>query len=386
MLACVVFLLALGLVMIHSIDGALERAFIRTAANASFFSLQLAWGALGILIMLILARTDYRVWRGFAWPFLWVTIALLALVFLPPLGHKVYGSFRLITFGPVNIQPAHLAKLSIILLLAHCMAQMQEFQQVLRAEQQSKVVYSFIDEFCVYWVPGLILGVVVAFVFEEPYFGVALLIQMVGLFVMFVGGMRRRYLYAICGLAFVGWQLRCGWADPFRWMRLINMFTVDQTVHVEATCSPYSYVALVKSGWTGVGLGHTQNIKYFGPEAAADFIASVMVEELGLMCILAMVLVFVALVSTGFHVSLRARDAFGTLLGMGLCCMLGLQFLINFAVFTGNMRFGSVQLPLICYGGFSLVVDLAAIGLLLSIAGRADPENRMSGDTLKDHP
>ncbi|MEI7902246.1 MAG: FtsW/RodA/SpoVE family cell cycle protein [bacterium] len=370
-LVCVGSLLGLGLVMLHSIDGTLARTAGQNVGRASFFGLQLCWGVPGVLIMFALSSVDYRVWRRFAWPFMWLVVMLLVLVFLPPLGHRIKGAYRMLSFGPLLFQPVELAKLAVILFLAHVFALLQKFRQVPCTELQPAIPYPRLASFFTWFMPVWFFGLAVLLIFLEPAFCDALLTLLAGLVVMFLGGMKPRYLAVVGGAAFFICQFIAWQADPQRWMSSVAIL-FERNASSHPACLFYPCLAFVKGGWTGVGLGQSQTMQYYYPEAADDFVTSVIGEELGMIGVLLVVLAFVALVAAGIHISLRARAVFGTLLGMGLSCLIGLQALLNLTVATGTLHLGSVSLPFISYTGFGLVVELAAVGLLLSIARHTD--------------
>lgn len=373
-LVCVLFLLSFGLVMLYSAS----YPFALRSAQYNhdplwFLNRQLLWIGIGIVAMLVTAGVDYARWRKFAW-LLWIVATVLcALVLVPGIGKMVNGSRRWLQFG--SIQPSELGKIAVILLLAHYLDRWQRNVQEVRAKRFFLFRQSLADLGRGSIVPMLIMGVVAGLVVLETDAGTSALIALVGLCVMFIGGVRWWLLgpaYAAGGGLFL-WFLVF---DPVRGKRIRDFY--DFWNHIQDTCYQQwqGMLAFGCGGITGVGLGQSRTKEHYLPYASSDFIGPICGEELGLVGMAVLLAAFVVLIAVGIHVSTRARELYGCLLGMGIVSLIGCQALINLAVVTSLMPNKGLPLPFVSYGGSNLCVMLACVGLLLSVArhaGAPDP-------------
>jgi cell division protein FtsW len=344
-------LLALGLVMIYSASFVVaEKKFHCGTYFLQWHAIYLLAGCLALAVTSVL---DYhhlaRHWR---W---WIVAALilLALVMIPGLGAKFNGARRWMRLGAMTIQPSEIAKPLMILGLAGWIARSREKIASLR------------DGF----LPGaLIVGVAVVLVAIEPDLGSAGLFACVLGALLFVGGVRLRYAFPAFALALPLGALvaysRLGYirsrvevwlsgsADP-----LGAGYHINQAMMAEGS-----------GGVLGAGLGQGQSKLLFLPEIHNDFIFALIGEELGLVGTLSVVALFALFVIQGWRVARRAPDMLGSLIALGVTLCIGFQAAINIAVVTHSMPTKGIALPLISYGGSSLVFTLASIGLLLNVA------------------
>jgi cell division protein FtsW len=294
----------------------------------------------------------YRAWQRLAVPLLALTVALLALVLHPTAGVSAYGSSRWLAFGPVTVQPSEIAKLALVV-----------FTAVVLTKKWGRL-----DELGHVALPLLPVVVVVAgMIMLQPDLGTTLIVAGTVFLVLFVAGIRLRYLIAtgIVGSA-VGVALI--FSADYRRVRFLAFLDP----WADATNTGYqlvqSLIALGSGGWLGVGLGASRQKWAYVPNAHTDFIFSILGEELGLLGELAVLVAFGVLVFAGIRIATRARDVFGRLLAAGIVSWFGLQALINLGAVTGLLPITGVPLPFVSYGGSSLVVSMAAVGILWNIA------------------
>ncbi|MCX7868056.1 MAG: putative lipid II flippase FtsW, partial [Limisphaera sp.] len=278
----------------------------------------------------------------------------LALVLVPGIGIRVNGASRWLGFGSVRLQPSEFAKLALILLIAWYGERRARQLMTLRGVVK----------------PGLAVGVMLGLVFLEPDVGTTVLMAGLALALFLVAGVSWRLVLpaGLAGAAAVGWYV---WQDPVRAQRIFSWVALEETKQGTGFQPYQAMLALGSGGWTGLGLGNGRQKMGFVPEHHTDFIFAVVGEELGLVGTLLVLFLYVTVLWCGLWIALRARDTFGLLLAMGVTLLISMQAIINIGVVTSLFPNKGLPLPFISYGGSSLVVMLAAVGLLLSVARRA---------------
>ena len=350
-LVIVVALTAIGILMVYSSSA--MKAYIATDDSLSIVGPQIAWGGLGILALLGMMRLDYRYLRFASVPVFAVAVLLLVLVFVPSLNIVVGGSARWLKLGPLPaLHPAELAKLALVIYLAHWFA------------KRGTRVKSF-------WggtIPFLVIvGPIVALVFKEPDLGTTMVIALTAVTMFFLAGGRMLHL-ALIGLgafmALVAVGLRAyqldrirTWLDPWSDKLGAGFHTIQ------------GLLALGLGGLLGAGLGESRLAGgLFLPNASNDYIFAIIGEEFGLIGAGVVIVLFVGLAYSGIRVSLAAPDTFGSLLAAGITAWLCIQAFINIGVVVALIPVTGITLPFISAGGSSLTISLAAVGILLSIS------------------
>jgi cell division protein FtsW len=344
---------AAGLVMILSASSV--EAYKRYGSSFLFFNRQVVGGALGLVAMFACARFDYRKLRGLAAPLLAVTIVLLVAVLIPGVGVTRGGSSRWLDLGPLTLQPSELAKLALIL-----------FTAAVFDRKGGKIFDP--REFFVPLVPAV--GIVSLLIMVQPDLGTTIIAAASAMLVAYLAGARLRHLGLLLtsgGLAAAALSL----SESYRRARLFSfvnpwadpMNTGYQTIQGQ--------IALGSGGWFGVGLGASRQKWSYVPNAHTDFILAILGEELGLFGTLFVVALFAFFIYLGVRIARKAPDRFGFLLAGGITGWMGLQAIVNMGAVTGILPITGVPLPLISFGGSSLVFTMAAIGILLSIARRS---------------
>jgi cell division protein FtsW len=292
-------------------------------------------------------------------PLLAITGVLLVLVLHPAAGTVAGGSARWIALGPVTIQPSEFAKLAMVAFSATVLTR--------KWKTLSDPVHLLLPL-------GLPLALVCGLIMLQPDLGTTLIVAGSLLMMLFVSGLQLRYLLGTC-LAGGGLGLALIMAEGYRRERLFAFLhpLADRTN--EGYQLFQSLVALGSGGWLGVGLGQSRQKWMYVPNAHTDFIFSILGEELGLIGEIVVLALFGALIYTGIRIAVHAPDTFGRLLAGGIVSWLGLQTLVNLGAVTGLLPITGVPLPLVSFGGSSLVVTLAAIGILVNI-GRSPPPKR----------
>lgn len=356
-LSFVLILLTVGLVMLYSSSYAFS--YNQYGNSYKFITRQAMFAAVGVAVMLVVSRIDYHIWRKFAWILYAVSTVMLAvLLVLPPMveGKDVK---RWIVIGPINFQPSEIAKFAVILL----------FSSLIAANHKQMKSFKFIAFLVV------LLGLQCGLVVLEPHLSATVLIFAIGIVLLIVGGLPKRYILGGVGagvglgvLAVITGVIGYGsdrikyWLDPWA----DAMGKGFQTIQ--------SLLAIGSGGILGRGIGQSRQKYLWLPEPHNDFIFAIVCEELGLVGALIIILLFCLLVWRGFTIAMRAKDKFGSLLALGLTFQVGLQAMLNIWVVTNTIPNTGISLPFFSYGGTSLLILLAEMGIVLSVSRGANIE------------
>ena len=213
-------------------------------------------------------------------------------------------------------------------------------------------------------------GALLGLIFIEPDRGTTILLAAVTGTMLVVAGVRLTYVVPFGLVGLIGLVISIA-NDPMRMRRIASWLDLEETKTTTGQQAYQAMLALGAGGWTGLGLGSGRQKLGFVPENHTDFIFSVIGEELGLIAGMLVILAFMAIVVCGVFIASRARDKFGTMLGIGITFLIGFQAFINIGVVTSALPNKGLPLPFISYGGSNLVVMLACVGLVLSIARQA---------------
>ena len=352
-LVLVVLVLISGLVMLFSASYAAGLA--DEGDSMYYIKRQLIAALLGVGAMLVTSRLDYRIYRKLSWVAAAVSVLLLILVF--PMGVTVNGARRWLYLG-LRFQPSEIAKIGMILVLAHVIAK--------NYDKMSTFTSGIM-------IPLGIPGVFALLVIIEPHLSSALLLVIIGVVMVFVGGANWKHLL-LCFLvvlllvvlvvsmtSYMGKRVNA-WLDPW---------SDPQGEGYQIIQSLY---AIGSGGLMGLGLGNSQQKYGYLPEAHNDYIFSIACEELGFIGAVVIILLFALLVWRGFRIALKARDKFGCLICVGVMTQIGAQTLLNIAVVSNAIPSTGISLPFFSYGGTSLVLLLLEMGVVLNISRYSNTE------------
>jgi cell division protein FtsW len=347
-------LTAFGLVMVFSASEVQGWLWFHNAAY--YFERQLIWLALGVVLFWAGAHLDYHRLRPLAWPLGIATVGLLLLVLLPHFGVEVNGARRWLKLGPLQMQPAELAKIAAIIFMALWLERHRE-----RLSSLENGVVPFLA----------LLGFVTFLVILERDLGTTLIVAGILLSQFLVAGGRKRHvlllalIIGLCVYLFI--QM-----EPYRLHRIlafINPWSDPLNTGFQAI---QSVVALGSGGFAGVGLGQSIQKYQWLPFAHTDFIFAIVGEETGLIGTSAVLSLFALFAYRGYRVALKAPDAFGSLLACGVTTWIALQALINIAAVTVTLPTTGIPLPFISYGGSSLAITLLAVGILMNVSTQSE--------------
>lgn len=341
-------LLGLGVVMVAS-AGTVEG--LRVHGDPLFYmKRQLLWALLGLLLMAALVRIDYRTLQPLALPGLGLAILLLVVVLL--VGVEAGGGRRWIALGPLNLQASEVAKLATINFLAAWIA-----------ERRGRLAHFLTGLLPPLAVLGLLFGLVVL----EPDFGTAVLLVVAGLALLFCGGASPWHLGMI-GLAGIPGLALLIRMEPYRMRRILAFLDPWKDPLDTGFQTIQSLLAIGSGGLFGAGLGQGKQKFLYLPEQHTDFIFAVLGEELGFVGASLVLILFFLFAWRGLRIALRAPDFYGTMLGTGITLLITLQALLNIGVVTGSLPITGVTLPFLSFGGSSLTITLAGVGILLNLS------------------
>ena len=351
--AVTLLLVAIGLVMVFSASAVMANE--RFGSAYTFLLRQMAWAAAGLMVMIITMNVDYRRYKHPAVVFslLGVTMVMLLAVFFLDRSHNTHRWIRL---GPFSFQPSEVAKPAIILFLAYFLEnrtqQMDDWRQTLLPAALPTVVFA-----------GLIL--------KQPDLGTAMVCVAISAVVLFVAGMRLRYLgYAAVASIPVLYLMifRVRW----RYERILAFLNPYADPQGRGFHIIQSLIAAGTGGVTGLGLMEGKQKLFYLPEPHTDFIFAVIAEELGLIGATAVLALFALFLYRGMRTALATREPFARFLATGITAMIVVQAMFNISVVLGVMPTKGIPLPFISYGGSSLFVTLASVGVLLNITQATD--------------
>jgi len=357
-----VILTLIGLVMVFSASGVVAGNRFHDAIY--FLKRQIAWLLFGFILLQLASRLDYLVWRKLAVPILAVTCVLLVLVLIPSIGVAVKGARRWLKLGPISLQPAEMVKLVAVFYVAAYLTN--------KGERIKEFKAGFLP-------PLLVVGLLSGLVLLQPDLGTVVVVGVVTLGLLFLGGARLLHLSGLIPMFLIAVGLLI-WKSPYRLQRLLIFLDPTKDPTGAGFQVNQSFLAFGSGGPFGVGLGAGKQKLYFLPEAHTDFVLALVGEELGLVGTTAVMLLFAILIMKGLKIAGRAQDPFGRHLAYGITLLIGAQAMINASVATGLLPTKGLTLPLVSYGGSSLLVNLLAIGILLSIS-----RDRQGGRRASDY-
>lgn len=358
-------LIGLGLLMVASAsivvsDEQLHQPFY-------YFYRQLIGVGAGILAGSLVVQFEIIFWKKMGGILLIVVMLLLALVLFPGIGHAVNGSARWLGYGPFRIQASELAKLAVVIYLAGYLFR--------RNAEIRTDLSGFLK-------PIGILGVISLLLLCEPDFGATVVIMTTALGMMFLAGMRLQHFFLLFIIVVVGLSV-LAITEPYRMARLTTFLNPWANPFDSGYQLTQSLIAFGRGGWFGVGLGKSIQKLFYLPESHTDFLFAVIAEELGLIGVLTVIGLFTFLVLRILWIGRQAQRLnrhFAGFMAYGFGIWIAIQFAVSVGVNSGILPTKGLTLPLVSYGGSSMLINCIVIALLL----RIDYENRMMMLGLRD--
>ncbi len=348
----VLLLVGMGIVMVYSASSAL--ALKKFGSDYFFLKRQALFSIIGIVVLVIFSYIPFRLYRLLTYPALAAALAMLLAVVLTGFGVTAGGSARWLQIGPLRFQPSELARMALVIYLAYSMSKKDEL----------------LRDFTVGFLPHLmVLGLFTVLLLAQPDFGSVVIFALLTWIMLFVGGCRISHLMSvILLLAPMAWLFMTR-AD-YRVRRLMSFTDPWQYRADEGYQIVHSFMAFGTGGITGAGLGKGYQKLFYLPEPHTDFIFSVVGEELGLIGVMVVILLYGIMLMRGIRIARHTQDRFGALLAMGITVTLGLQVCINMGVTLGLLPTKGLTLPFLSYGGTSLLINMAAVGIMMNIGAR----------------
>jgi cell division protein FtsW len=342
-------LVAFGLVMVYSATSA--SAALGNGDPMSYLKRQGTYAVLGIALLIVASRFDYRGLRHLAPALVVAALGLCAAVLV--IGPRVNGARRWISFGPAVFQPSELAKLALAVWLASYLARRKPPGSLKEL-----------------WRPiGLLVGVFAALIILEPDLGTVIAISVMVFAILLVSGTQLRVLFG--GMAIVtALGLAAIYIEPYRRIRFFSFLNPWHDAQGAGFQTVQAMIGIGSGGIFGVGLGQGVQKVFYLPEAHTDMIFAIIGEELGLIGVTLVIAAYAAFAWAGLRIALQCADPFGARLAAGLTALVCGQAVINLAAVLGLAPLTGIPLPFVSYGGSNLVVQLVAVGILLNIATR----------------
>ncbi len=355
-----ILLLSLGLVMVYSASISIAETGPSTDGYTAYFLVRHgAYLTVGCLVGLIAFQIPMRLWQKYAlYPFL-LCMVLLVLVLIPGIGHEVNGSRRWLPLFVVNLQPSEFMKLFVVIYIAS--------YTIRRAAYLNSFGKGFLPILIVMAMLGLLL-------LSEPDLGAFVVIVSIVMGILFLGGMHLKLFMGTIGLAFVG-LLTLILIEPYRMQRIMGFIDPWDDPYGKGYQLSHALIAFGRGGWQGVGIGGSVEKLYYLPEAHTDFLLAVIAEELGFIGVAVVIALFMWLVIRAFVIGRQAATReryFPALVAQGIGTWIGVQTFINMGVNMGVLPTKGLTLPLMSFGGSSIVANSIALAVLL----RVDWENR----------
>lgn len=345
----VLFLVGIGIVLVFSASSAL--ALKKFGTDSYFLKKQALFALLGVVTLVICRHFPYRFLRYLAYPLLILALVFLAAIQIPEFGYSAGGAIRWFRFKSFTFQPSEFARFAMIIYLAYSMSRKMDK----------------IKDFYVGFLPhALVFGMFAALIIIQPDFGSVVILGAVFWIMLFAGGVRISHLMASLFLIIpIAYYLMVN--AEYRIKRIMSFLNPWQYPADEGYQIIHSLMAFGTGGIWGTGIGKGYQKLFYLPEPHTDFIFSVIGEELGLLGVLTILGLYVLIFWRGILIARNSRDSFGSFVAIGLTTAIGLQVCVNTGVALGLLPTKGLTLPFLSYGGTSLLINMASIGILMNI-------------------
>lgn len=350
LIAVILILVFFGLIMVFSASAPSALAY---KGNEYHYILRQAIFALiGILVMFFVAKFDYHIYAKFAFPILAASFFSLFTVYIPGLGKVVNDARRWIGYGIFSLQPSEIAKIGVIIYFSYSLS------------LSKTKVNKFWQGLFRYLV---IMGAFALVLMAEPHFSCTVVLCLSCVVILFVAG-ARIWHFGIMGAGAAFLAALLVWLEPYRLARVLTFVNPFADTSDKGYQIANSLYAIGSGGIFGLGLGMSRQKLLYLPEAHNDFIFAIVCEELGLLGAAIVIILFIMLIWRGYRIAQTAPDNYGSYLATGITSLIGIQAALNIAVVTSSVPVTGVALPFFSYGGTSLVILLASMGILLNIS------------------
>ena len=349
-LICMFALLIIGLIIVYSASSIW--ASYKYADSLFYLKRQLLFGVVGVIMMFIIMRIDYWVWKKWSKPGMIMCFVFLLLVLIPGIGKEINGSQSWIGVGAFSIQPSEFMKLALMLFLAKYLSENQKHITTIKKGLLPTLSIVFLAF-------GLIM--------LQPDLGTGTVLVGTCITMIFIAGARTKHFFFLGFAGFLAFGLLIISA-PYRLKRITSFLDPWEDPLNSGFQIIQSLYAIGPGGLFGLGLGNSKQKFYYLPEPQTDFIFSILSEELGFIGATIIIILFGILFWRGIKIAIEAPDLFGTFIATGITAMITIQVMINIGVVIGLIPVTGITLPFLSYGGSSLTIMLMAVGVLLNIS------------------
>ena len=362
----VLMLTAIGIIMVYSASSVL--AFKKFGTDYFFLKKQALFAIAGLMALVGFRHFPYGYFKIMAYPLLIFALILLGAIFIPGLGYSAGGSARWLRFGGFTVQPSEFARLSMIIYLSYSIDK--------KSDNLSNFYIGFLPHV-------IVLGIFTTLLFLQPDFGSVVILSAITWFMLFVGGVRILHLVPsvllLLPLAYIYMV-----SAEYRVKRLMSFWDPWQYPADGGYQIVHSLMAFGTGGIWGAGMGKSYQKLYYLPEPHTDFIFSVIGEELGLLGVLIILVMYALILWRGIKIAKNTDDNFGAFLATGITSAIGIQVCVNMGVTLGILPTKGLTLPFLSYGGTSLLVNMASMGILMNIGNRtSNTEHRISNTEVR---
>lgn len=346
-----IILLAIGLLALSSASA--YTALTDYGNSAYYLIRQLLFAVAGIIVMIVISKIDYKVYKNWSYIVFLIAMALMLLVFVPGLGMEVKGARRWLNLGLFTFQPSEIMKLGLILAISKYIV------------DNSKKIQSWKG----YILPVIATVVVCAIMYFQSHLSGAIVMCFIAFVIILASGFKMKtrtiILIGLIGIVLVTAFL---FSEEYRLERVKAFLNPEADITGGNWQPTQSLYAIGSGGLFGRGLGQSRQKYLWLPEAQNDFVFSVYAEEFGFVGSLVVVGLFAFLIIRGVTIGLKSKDLYGMLITVGIIGMFAFQIIVNIAVVTKLMPTTGMPLPFFSYGGTSLVINLAAMGIVLGVS------------------
>ena len=356
---CITILLLLSLGIIMVLSASAPSALAETKSSYTYVSKQAAFAIIGIILMFIISKIDYRMYKKYYWIAYFVSWIMLLLVVVPGIGQSVNGATRWIKIAFIQFQPSEITKIALIIFYAGYLTD--------HKSELNSFGKGFIKPY-LFLVPPV--GILILI---QNHLSVCIVITTIATAMLFMAGARAFY-FALCGIVgasggigLIGMMQMAG-KGGFRLDRIETFFNPWADAQGTGYQVVQSLYAIGSGGLFGVGLGESKQKYLYIPEPHNDFIFSILSEEIGFVGCCVVILLFAIFVWRGILIAMKAPDMFGSLIAVGVTTLVAVQAIINIAVVTASIPTTGMPLPFFSYGGTALMILLCGCGVLLNIS------------------
>jgi cell division protein FtsW len=347
----VLLLIGIGIVMVYSASSTLAQEHFN--GEYHFLRKQALFALFGIIVLIGFKNFPYAYFAYLTYPLIILSLIFLAAIEIPGIGMEVNGASRWLRLGILTFQPSEFARFVLVIYLAYSMSKKE----------------NSIRFFSIGFLPHFIILVLFALLFlNQPDFGSIIIFGALTWIMLFVGGVPIIHLLSplpfLAGLLFILMNQK-----PYIIDRFMGFLNPWKHASDEGYQLVHSFMAFGSGGLFGTGFGQSYQKLFYLPEPHTDFIFAIIGEEMGFIGVIVILALFVAVLHSGISIALRSDESFGSLLAMGLTTALALQLFVNLGVTLGLLPTKGLTLPFLSYGGTSLLVSMASVGILLNIEG-----------------